>query len=149
MAQYQSYCHINFVLNIKGAGLINNFTAFIAIFTFYGAGQNGSLRRYLWFYFLPKSQILPRFITIYFRVTGAKSILNKIFALIYPTKNTNSAATKKTNHLSSHHFTSQPSHLYQQIFLSRTDRSCLTQKCVIKLVKNGSKCSSNQINARL
>jgi hypothetical protein len=44
MAQYQPYCHVNFVLNIKGTGSIYKFTAFIAIFTFYGAGQNGSLR---------------------------------------------------------------------------------------------------------
>lgn len=44
LAQYQPYCHINFVLNIKGASLIYKFTTFIAIFTFYGAGQNGSLK---------------------------------------------------------------------------------------------------------
>ena len=60
MAQYQSYCHINFVLNIKGAGLINKFTAFIAIFTFYDAGQNGLFKMtYLFLLASLNSQIAP------------------------------------------------------------------------------------------
>ena len=88
MAQYQSYCHINFVLNIKGAGLINKFTAFIAIFTFYGAGQNGSLRWHICFTSVTKLANST--------ITGAKELFKTRYLLWFAQqKGASNTATKK------------------------------------------------------
>ena len=92
MAQYQSYCHINFVLNIKGAGLINKFTAFIAIFTFYGAGQNGSLRWHICFTSATK--------LVNSTITGAKKPFNTRYLLWFAQqKGASNAATKNKSYI--------------------------------------------------
>lgn len=131
MAQYQSYCHINFVLNIKGAGLINKFTAFIAIFTF-----QYYRCRIKWLF-----KTTSLFVPLDSKMTPLGTKTQDIFFDLSH-KKTQIAMLSKINPLSCHYFTSQLSHLHQFTptkLSAQADQSYLSQKCVIKLVKNGSK----------